>query len=568
MACKTYFIYRQIVLALMILLSVNVWGERVDSLLTIFKVNAEAEVAVELFKVYQESGVVERVPSFSRSTPSDSLRKEVWYWSGEYYYSQQRYEQAVSYAQMALPLLRAGRDKNAEADCLNLLAISYIRLSDYDEAAVYAKQCYALDKASGDNDRISSSLNTLTGIYIASRQPRVAERYVVKALSLVDEKRNPQRKAVLLGMASEVYHALGNDQLSLNYADEAYRLETNLGRQGAANVRLSQKASALIGLKRYQEAQKILQVIIPSLGACGNKQSQGISCNKMGQALQEQGHMAEAVAYYRQAAVIFQQLGDNYNELHALRGLYESLWDANPDSAKFYLNRFNLLKDSVYSHTTAKNLARFTAEFDTDEIKSERAEEAQAKRRAIVIGFVTALGLLALTIGIWYSMRRRNRQQNMINQQLCADIHELNEKYRELEVYYNRALVTQDEAGDGGQELTAADRELLERIVSVINDQINSGQVDAGTVADSLNMSLFQFRQRLTSLTGETPQSFIQIVRMRRARYLLDHNPELTISQVGVMCAYNDTPNFTRAFKKTFGLTPSQYQEKQGKSTK
>ena len=47
---------------------------------------------------------------------------------------------------------------------------------------------------------------------------------------------------------------------------------------------------------------------------------------------------------------------------------------------------------------------------------------------------------------------------------------------------------------------------------------------------------------------------------MRRARHLLDYHPELNISEVAQQCAYNDTPNFTRAFKRTFGITPTQYQ--------
>ena len=50
---------------------------------------------------------------------------------------------------------------------------------------------------------------------------------------------------------------------------------------------------------------------------------------------------------------------------------------------------------------------------------------------------------------------------------------------------------------------------------------------------------------------------------MRRARHLLDTHPELNISEVATLCAYKDTPNFTRAFKKTFGLTPTQYLERQ-----
>ena len=77
-------------------------------------------------------------------------------------------------------------------------------------------------------------------------------------------------------------------------------------------------------------------------------------------------------------------------------------------------------------------------------------------------------------------------------------------------------------------------------------------------------MSLFQLRQRLTALTGENPQSFIQAVRMNRARHLLDNHPEMNISEVAMLCAYNDTPNFSRAFKRSFGLTPTQYLERKG----
>jgi AraC-like DNA-binding protein len=113
-------------------------------------------------------------------------------------------------------------------------------------------------------------------------------------------------------------------------------------------------------------------------------------------------------------------------------------------------------------------------------------------------------------------------------------------------------------------ELNANDRDFIEKTINIINELILSGQIDANHVADRLGMSLFQFRQRLTALTDETPQAFIQNVRMRRARHLLDNHPELNISEIATLCAYNDTPNFTRAFKKTFGVTPTQYIDRKG----
>ena len=539
----------------------------VDSLLRSFERSADLQAANRLMHVFSDDGLCDPIV-FGASTPKDSLRKQVWYWSGEYYYARQRYQDAVKLGQRALPLFRAGTNHDEEADCLNLLAISYIRLSDYDNAATYAKLCYQLDKESGDHDRMSSSLNTLTAIYVAANQPQEAEQYITKALSLVDEAKNPQRKAVLLGMASEVYHAMGNDQRALEYADAACDLEEKLGREDHAKVRLAQKASVLIGLHRYREAQQLLQQVIPAFREKGNLQSLGISCNKMGMALLSQERPAEALPYYREAAQIFHQLHDTYNELHAQKGIYESLWNTNPDSARTELERFNDLKDSLYNNATAQSLARFKAEFDTDELRMENEAERQSKHRVMVTALVITVLLLLLAAAIWYAMRRRNRRQNEINQQLSADIQELREKYRQLQINYDNALVTRQDGGSETTDIKPADRDFIEQVVNVINEQINNGQADAPSVAARFNMSPFQFRQKLTAITGETPQAFIQIVRMRRARHLLDHNHELTVTQIATLCGYNDTANFTRAFKKSFGLTPSQYQEKQGNLTK
>ena len=516
----------------------------VDSLLRAFERNADLQAANRLMRIYSEADLCDPI-TYGNAASKDSLRMEVWYWTGEYYYAQQRYQDAVKLAHRALPLLRASNNHDEEADCLNLLAISHIRLSNYDEAATYAKLCYQLDKQSGDPDRMSSSLNTLAGIYMSANQPNEAEQYITKALSLTDETKNPQRKAVLLGMASEVYHAMSNDQRALEYADAAYNIEEKLGREDHAKVRMAQKASVLIGLHRYREAQQLLQQVIPAFREKGNQQSLGISCNKMGMTLLSLERPAEALPYFREAAQIFRQLHDTYNELHAQKGIYESLWITSPDSARTELDRFNALKDSLYNNATAESLARFKAEFETDELRLEKQEEQQAKRRAILIGIATTLLLLVLAAVIWYAMRRRNQRQNLINQQLSADILELREKYKQLQIHYDNALITKSEGGNAQDSVKPADRELMEQIVNIINEQLSQGQADAATVAERLNMSPFQLRQRLTTLTGETPQSFIQTIRMRRARHLLDHNSELTITQIAALLAIRLIPEVT-----------------------
>lgn len=159
--------------------------------------------------------------------------------------------------------------------------------------------------------------------------------------------------AVLLGMASEVYHALGNDAEALRYIDEACQVEKSQNREDRLIVRLAQKASVLIGMHQYQEAERILSEVIPSLRKMKNRHSLGIACNKMGMTLLSQEREKEAIPYYREAADIFVVMGDIHNEMHSRRGC-TSLWHHRPDSAKLELDRFNELKDSLYSNATAE----------------------------------------------------------------------------------------------------------------------------------------------------------------------------------------------------------------------
>ena len=520
-----------------------------------FEKTPRAAEANRLFALLHEEEFTDSLIRFDGSVHADSLRSQVWYWAAEYLYSRQQYKEAAEYGEKALPLLKG---KTGESDCLNLLAVIFIRLTDYTSAARYAKLCYALDEKSGDPDMMSSSLNTLAAIYMGANQPKEAEKYILKALEAVEKAANPSRKAVLLGMASAIYHSIGDDKESLPYAEESYQLEKQLGHADKAVLRLSQKASALIGLHDYKQAEQILRSAIPQLRAMGDQHSLAIADNKMGMALLCQKREAEAVPFYREAAQILQKMGDMANEMHARRGLYESLWNTQPDSAKMELNRFNDLKDSLYTNASAESLARYSAEFDNDWLQKEREAERSAKHRiaGIAIGVILLLTLLAAAI--WWVMSRRHKRQAKINEQLTANIGELREKYRQLSLEYNQAMAEQH-AQEQPEQLNPADREFLDKTINQINNMMLNGQVDADSVAKAMGMSLYQFRQRLTSVTGEKPQDFITTMRMKRAQHLLDHHPELNIAEIAVLCAYNDTPNFTRAFKKFYGKTPTQY---------
>lgn len=458
-------------------------------------------------------------------------------------YLSQDYTTALNQGTQALSLCE-GTDM--EADCLNLLAMICFRQSDFEKAIDYAQRCYRLDAKSGDPDVMSSSLNTLAGICIGANQPKEAEKYILQAIDLAQQVDNPARMAVLRGTASEVYHALGNDREALKHIDAACDIERQLGRNDKLAVRLTQKASVLVGLHRYDEAEQILRQAIPTLKETGDYHSLGIADNKIGMAILQQGRAAEAVPFYREAASIFVQMGDLTNEMHAQRGLYESLWKSNPDSAKIHLERFDLLKDSLYSNATAEMMARYNTEFGLDQLKSEQEQQQQqhaSQRQSLyyVIAGCVVLLLVALLI-LWWMHRRFNKREQAL---------------REFFAHHETAETKEEEIEDSGN-LSAADHEFLQKLNGYIEQHMQDGSLSMETLASEMCITRGQLNRRVKTITGATTQHYVLRLRLEQAMQLLQTS-ELTISEIGYRCGFEDATSFSRAFKRTFGQPPTQY---------
>lgn len=516
---------------------------------------AAVTVANQVMRAVNDDELTDQLIQFASTTPIDSLRQQVWYWAAEWFYDRQQYDLAEEYGLKVLPLLSEGSD--IKADCLNLLGLAYMRMGDFKRAAHYAKQCLEIDMRSGDDDRISSSMNTLAGIYMAAYQPHEAEKYILQALEHADKANNPPRKAVLLGMASEIYHTLAQDDKAVDYAQQAFAIDSTLQRP-QAYIRLSQKASALLGLHRYREAENILRRIIPEFERMGDAHAQAIALNRLGMSLLCQERQREAIPCYRQAAGLFSQMGDLYNEIHSHRGLYESYWKLNPDSAKYYLDRFDLLKDSLYTHATAEALSRYNAEFDNDQLKQENASLSSANRRNIIIGATLIVILLLATWWLINHLRRRWQQQM---QALIREVERLREANRPADAQAVADAQQPDAATQVTDIPSEDDRAFLMRVIEAVYDGMPRGDFSVETIASQVNMSVSTFRRRLLAVSGKSPKAYIQAIQMERAIQLLD-DPEQPVAQIAQLCGFSETSNFSHTFKRIYGCTPTQYRSK------
>ena len=87
--------------------------------------------------------------------------------------------------------------------------------------------------------------------------------------------------------------------------------------------------------------------------------------------------------------------------------------------------------------------------------------------------------------------------------------------------------------------------------------------VSLDSVSRALSMSVSSVRRTLQRETGETFQQVLVALRMERASMLLKEKT-LSINEVAFVCGFHDALYFRRAFKKRFGLTPSEYRARAG----
>ena len=480
------------------------------------------------------------------ATLAESLRDQA-----DSLYNAQQYDEAKTIALKGLSTTGSGSSlQESRGDLLNLMALINIRQGHFEQAAEYAKQCNELDLKSGDPDMISSSYNTLTGIYMSMRQPKEAEKYILKAMEYASKVDNPQREAVLYGMASEVYHKLNQEELSLDYATKAYRLEQQLGRKDKMAVRQTQRAASLISLKRNVEAQKVLSEAIPGLRESGNRHSLGIACNQMGLLLHQQQNDSAAVRYFNEALNIFLDQKDLYNESASRKGLYEALRNTDPALAMQQNDRYLELRDSIYDSETGELLSKYAAEYDNYELQTENLEMQRTSRIYIIIGVVVLALLLVGWLLHYLWMRRRQRQQQQLNVQLQESLDKLTAENKRL----NRQENVQDEA-----VMSDESREFQLKIIGIVNQQMETGSISVDALASELCLSTTQLRSRISELTGETPQNYILGIRMQKARHLMMANPSLAMGTIALRCGYEEKASFSRAFKRYFGMSPTDY---------
>ena len=102
------------------------------------------------------------------------------------------------------------------------------------------------------------------------------------------------------------------------------------------------------------------------------------------------------------------------------------------------------------------------------------------------------------------------------------------------------------------------DNDILQRAIQIIESNISAPTFDIIDFAQELGLSRTSLFNKIKSLTGMTPNNFMIDIKLKHAATLLKRGNE-NVSNIAYSCGFNTLSHFNKLFKKTYGMTPSEY---------
>lgn len=112
-------------------------------------------------------------------------------------------------------------------------------------------------------------------------------------------------------------------------------------------------------------------------------------------------------------------------------------------------------------------------------------------------------------------------------------------------------------------KITSLDEKLVAQAVKYVEDNIGRSDLSVEELARELGMSRVHLYKKLLSLTGKTPIEFIRVLRLKRAAQYLRES-QLNVSEIAYNMGFNNPKTFSKYFREEFGISPSEYQQRQG----
>lgn len=126
-----------------------------------------------------------------------------------------------------------------------------------------------------------------------------------------------------------------------------------------------------------------------------------------------------------------------------------------------------------------------------------------------------------------------------------------------------RIDATQENRNDelAQNSIGVVDRDLVEHFHDFIVKNISNTDLGIPDLCNEFNMSRVQVYRKFKSLTGQSPVEVIRVIRLKRAKQLLE-TTELSVSEVAYEVGFSSASYFAKCYRDYFNETPTDVQRR------
>ncbi len=110
-------------------------------------------------------------------------------------------------------------------------------------------------------------------------------------------------------------------------------------------------------------------------------------------------------------------------------------------------------------------------------------------------------------------------------------------------------------------EMSVSDKAFVDKLSSVIHEQISSGRLDYENLASEFCVGKTQLNRKVKAITGYTTTEFILQIRISMAKQLLVKT-DYSIGDIALRIGMEDVAYFSSLFKKSTGKTPTAFRNR------
>ncbi len=107
------------------------------------------------------------------------------------------------------------------------------------------------------------------------------------------------------------------------------------------------------------------------------------------------------------------------------------------------------------------------------------------------------------------------------------------------------------------------DELLMERVMKSINKNLSDSEFNVDMLTREVGISRAQLHRKMKDMTGISTSEFIRNIRLEQAARLLKEQ-KINVTQVAFTVGFSNLAHFSTIFRKHFGVSPSEYAEREG----